>query len=45
VTQTGIDVGARAPDFTAPDQNDEPWQLSKALLRSAQVLVFYRGDW
>jgi peroxiredoxin len=38
-------VGARAPDFTAPDQDDKPWQLSKALLRSAQVLVFYRGDW
>jgi peroxiredoxin len=38
-------VGARARDFSAPDQNDEHWQLSKALPRSAQVLVFYRGDW
>jgi peroxiredoxin len=45
VTQTNIGVGARAPDFAASDQNDEPWQLAKALLRSAQVLVFYRGDW
>jgi len=45
VTQTSIGVGARASDFTAPDQDDEQWQLSKALLRSAQVLVFYRGDW
>jgi peroxiredoxin len=45
VTQTSIGVGVRAPDFTARDQDDEPWQLSKALLRSAQVLVFYRGDW
>ena len=45
MTQTSIAVGARAPDLTAPDQDDEQWQLSKALLGSAQVLVFYRGDW
>ena len=44
MTQTRIGVGP-SPDFTVPDQDDEQWQLSKALLRSAQVLVFYRGDW
>ena len=38
-------VGAHAPDFTVRDQNGQSWHLAEALERSAQVLVFYRGDW
>lgn len=45
MTQNGLSVGAIAPDFSAPDQHHQRWQLSEALQRSGQVLVFYRGDW
>jgi len=43
--QTDLVVGALAPDFTAPDHTGQPWRLAEALKQSAQVLVFYRGDW
>jgi peroxiredoxin len=34
----------RAPEFTLPDQAQQPWTLSTH--RGAGiVLVFYRGDW
>ena len=42
---TELATGAQAPDFEAPDERGKPWQLSDALKRSAQVLIFYRGDW
>ena len=42
--RTELTVGAEAPDFAAPDENDREWRLSDALRHSAQVLVFYRGD-
>jgi peroxiredoxin len=45
VTQSELEVGAQAPDFAAPDEHGREWRLSEALERSAQVLVFYRGDW
>jgi AhpC/TSA family len=45
VAETTLAVGAGAPDFTAPDQNGQMWHLAEALQQSAQVLVFYRGDW
>ena len=45
MAETILPVGALAPDFTAPDQNAQLWHLAEALERSAQVLVFYRGDW
>jgi peroxiredoxin len=45
VAQTDLTLGAEAPDFAAPDENGREWRLSDALQRSAQVLVFYRGDW
>jgi peroxiredoxin len=35
---------ALAPEFTLPDQADQPWTLSEHL-DAAAVLVFYRGDW
>ena len=37
--------GCGMKDFTAIDQNGQPWRLSEALGRGAVVLVFYRGDW
>ncbi len=45
MTRAGVTVGARAPDFTATDEQGRPWRLADALERSAQVLVFYRGGW
>lgn len=45
VGETTLTIGARAPDFLAPDQTGQSWRLSDALGRAAQVLVFYRGDW
>ena len=45
VTQTALSIGAPAPDFEAADQDGHPWRLSEGLRQSAQVLVFYRGDW
>jgi len=45
MTQTELAVGALAPVFAAPDENGQTWHLSEALERSAQVLIFYRGDW
>ena len=45
MTQTEVAVGVRAPVFAAADENGQPWHLNEALQRSAQVLIFYRGDW
>jgi hypothetical protein len=45
VTETDLAVGAQAPDFIAPDEQGRDWRLADGLARSAQVLVFYRGDW
>ena len=36
-------VGAPAPDFTLPDTNNNPWQLSTKLGKTV-VLLFYPGD-
>ena len=41
----GIEVGARAPDFTAPDAQGTPVRLSERLAEGPVVLAFYRGDW
>ena len=38
-------IGSSAPVFAVPDENGDLWHLAEALVRSAQVLVFYRGDW
>ena len=45
MAETTLAVGAHAPDFSAPDQNGQLWHMAEALQQSAQVLVFYRGDW
>lgn len=39
MAETALALGARAPDFTAPDRNGQSPHLAKALERSAQVLV------
>ena len=45
MARTNVAVGAPAPVFAAADENGQLWHLSEALERSAQVLIFYRGDW
>ena len=45
MVRTELAVGGTAPDFSAVDESGQIWRLSGALKRSAQVLVFYRGDW
>ena len=45
MTQTEVAIGAKAPDFAAPDESGRLWRLSELLQHSAQVLIFYRGDW
>ncbi|CAN5443942.1 peroxiredoxin [soil metagenome] len=42
-TTGGIEVGSSAPDFTLPDTNNAPWQLS-AKRGKTVVLLFYPGD-
>jgi peroxiredoxin len=45
VAQTEVAVGVQAPVFASPDESGQPWHLNEALERSAQVLIFFRGDW
>ncbi|MBK9451724.1 MAG: peroxiredoxin [Bacteroidetes bacterium] len=39
-----LSVGNIAPDFSLPDQNGKPFQLSQALKTHAVVLYFYPKD-
>jgi len=41
----GILVGTEAPLFEAKDQNNETYNLEKALKNGPVVVVFYRGQW
>ncbi len=41
----GLKKGEAAPHFTAADQNQENFELAKALEKGPVVLVFYRGAW
>ena len=45
MAQTELAVSGQAPGFTAPDENGQLWDLTNALERAPQVLIFYRGDW
>ena len=45
VTDAALKVGETAPDFTLPDQNDNPVSLSATLRRGPVVLTFFRGGW
>lgn len=40
-----VEVGALAPDFTLPDVDDEPVNLSKVLGNGPVILDFFRGGW
>src|SRR4051812_15985846 len=40
-----LPMGAKAPDFTLPDQNGRPVALSELLARGQVVIDFYRGRW
>lgn len=40
-----LPVGAKAPEFTLPDQNGRPVMLSELLARGPVVINFYRGRW
>ena len=42
--QTASAEGKPAPDFTLPDQDGKPFQLSK-LRGQRVVLIFYRSYW
>src|SRR6266542_3595305 len=41
----GLSVGAKAPDFTLPDQLGRPVSLQERLATGPVVLAFYRGEW
>jgi cytochrome oxidase Cu insertion factor (SCO1/SenC/PrrC family) len=42
----GPQIGERAPDFTLPDQDGQPRQLSSLLGPKGALLVFFRSaDW
>lgn len=41
----GLSVNAKAPDFSAKDQNGKTITLQSVLEKNSVVLVFYRGEW
>ncbi|HAA14369.1 MAG TPA: alkyl hydroperoxide reductase [Cytophagales bacterium] len=41
----GLGLGEKAPDFILPDENGNPYQLSRLLKHGPVVLSFFRGDW
>ena len=42
---SGLDVGVKAPEFSAIDQNGKIFKLSDQLRTGPVVVVFYRGFW
>jgi peroxiredoxin len=40
-----LEVGSRAPDFTAARADGTPYVFSATHLRQPYVLIFYRGGW
>jgi len=40
-----VKVGARAPEFTLPNQDGVPFRSAVLLEREPLVLTFYRGHW
>ena len=44
--QTGLEVGARIPDFRAIDQNGKAWDFDALKGPNGAVLLFHRSaDW
>jgi len=41
----GLEVGAKAPDFTLADATGKKVTLSEKLANGPVILVFYRGEW
>lgn len=41
----GLQVGAKAPEFSAKNQSGETISLTERLRKKKVVLVFYRGQW
>ena len=41
----GLEVGQKAPNFTAVDAENKTFSLEKALKEGPVVLIFYRGFW
>jgi peroxiredoxin len=41
----GLEIGTKAPDFNAPDQQENDYSLSRALENGPVVMIFYRGHW
>lgn len=41
----GLNLGDKAPDFTAINQNSEQINLKEILKSGSVVLLFYRGEW
>ncbi|MEJ7610610.1 MAG: peroxiredoxin-like family protein [Ferruginibacter sp.] len=41
----GLNVGTKAPMFTARDDNNVKYKLEKALKKGPVVVLFYRGQW
>jgi len=42
---TVLGRGARAPEFTLPDHDGEPFSSAEALTRARLVICFFRGRW
>jgi peroxiredoxin len=40
-----IEIGKEAPDFTLPDQNENPVSLAEFRNKRDLLLIFVRGDW
>ncbi|QYK47725.1 MAG: redoxin domain-containing protein [Phycisphaeraceae bacterium] len=45
ITQSALNAGARAPDFTLSDHAGNPVRLSDLLKQGPVVLTWYRGGW
>lgn len=41
----GLQKGQKAPHFSSKDQEDQIFELEKALTKGPVVLIFYRGQW
>ncbi len=41
----GLELNAKAPDFSGVDQSKKNISLSKLLKKGKVILVFYRGEW
>lgn len=45
IAQKGLQVGQKAPSFTAKGQSGSTVDLAKVLKKGPAVVIFYRGNW